>query len=213
MAQVQQQTNKAPATPTAAKRGRAKAGEEAFKLVYIDAEDKEHSRAVAGTKAIKATDKAGKSQLITMDGLPEAVRNQLAFAGMRTFLNAPLKKDATDVIGTVNKTVVAIKEGKLFVSTGKKAGRTFDTSLWVDTFARAMEIAVEKKVKNAKRLNDEGKKKLHAMLEGATPQERTVKIKQWQANPIFVLAKKEIEAARAKKNVADQGDELAGLEF
>lgn len=208
MAQVQTKQAAAPA----GKRGRAKKGEEAFKLVFIGADDKEHNRVVTGVKAIKATDKTGKSKVITMDGLPDAVKTQLAFAGFRNFLNSPLKKDATDVIGTVDKTVKQLAEGTLFTKEGKKAGRVFDGSFWVSIFARAMEIAVEKKVPNAKKVSEEGKKKLLAQLEAATTQERNLKIKQWSGNPIFLRAKKEIELQRAEKNLANAG-ELAGLEF
>lgn len=211
MAQVQ--TNAKQAAPASTgKRGRAKKGQEAFKVLFIDAENKEHNRVTPTTKSILARDKAGKTVSITMDGLPEAVKNQLAFAGLQRFITVPLKKDASNVIDTVQKTVKELTEGKLFTKGEKKAGRVFDSDFWVTCFCNAMDIAVIRKVQNAKKVSDENKKKLKASLEAMTAQERNVKIKQWMTNPIFVRAKKELEAANAKTKMEEAG-ELAGLEF
>ena len=202
-----------PATAAAGKRGRAKKGEEAFKVYYINAEGKESNRVAADTAGIKAVDKKGVSTVIKMDGLPEAVKNQLAFSGLYTFVTKPLKKDATNVIETVTNTIKSITEGTLFTKSGKSAGRAFDPDFWVSCAVRAMEIAVERKVQNAKLMTDANKKKLRADLESKTAQERNARIKQWMSNPIFVYAKKDVETTKAKSAVGSTDNPLSGLEF
>lgn len=198
-------TNEQPA----AKKGRAKKGEGAYTIVFVDADNKEHARVPANVNSIKIVDKAGRSQSFGVDFSP-VINKQLAADGYKrrldAFLRAGTKDDPSKALALAGTLHTSVKEGKLFLRGEGKVGRTFDFDLYIDAMVRTAKA-------KGKTVSDKQKAALHADLESKSPKERTDRIKKWSNDPIYKKSLLQIKAERAETSAKDTADYDATADF
>lgn len=202
----------AEAAKVEAKKGRAKKGEGPYSVLFVDADNKDVPRIPANVTAMKLVEKGGKSKSYSLAGLSPAILHQLAVDGLRRRIDAFVRNsiggDKTAIV-LADEMFGNIKSGKLYLKGEGKggAGRSFDFDLWVSAIERTAQLkAKADKSKKKQPATEKQLAALRAKLESATPADRSTMIKNWKNDPIFALAKKQIDAERASKNVKEAKD-------
>lgn len=206
------------ATDTA-KKTRTKKGEGPYTLSFVDGDNKDSPRIPAVVSALKVEDKESKkSKSYSIQGLSPVVLQQLAADGLKRRLDAFIRNS---IGGEKTAIVLAdemygnIKSGKLYLKGeggGKGAGRTFNFDLYINAMERNAKLRNESDPKKFKLATKQQLASLRVKLEAATPAERKALIKGWSGDPIFMLAKKQVEAEQAATAVKGAKDEVNALD-
>lgn len=191
-----------------AKKGRAKKGEGPYTISFVDTDNKDTARIPASVHAVKIADKSGKSKAYAVSSLEPKVLHQLAALGLGRKLDAFMRNsiggDKTAIV-LADEMYANVKSGKLYLKGEGKggAGRSFDFDLWVSAIQRTAELHNKADPKKQKPATKAQLDSVRVKLESADSAGRKALIDRWKKDPVFVLAKKQVDAERATKNAGE----------
>lgn len=195
----------------AAKPTRAKKGEGPYTLAFVDSANKDTPRIPAEVHSIKVLDKASnKAKTYAVAGLAPATLHQLAADGLKRRLDAFIRNSIggeKTALVLADEMYADIKSGKLYKKAEGKAGagRTFNFDLWVAAIERTA-VLRNKKDKKTAIATEKQLASVRTKLESATSADRKVLTGNWMKDPIFALAKKQVDAEMTAKTVKSDGE-------
>lgn len=199
-------------------RGRKAKGEGPVEIMFVDANNKEHSRVPANVHGLVIKAKSGKVQSFAISSLSPAIMAQMAADALKRKMSMHIGSgyDAAkdNVISLAVEAFENVKTGKLYVrAEGGKGGpgRSFDVAYWVAVTARAAKLLNDNDPKKHKIPAKSQLEALAAKLTAANTQGRDDWKKKNIKNPVFNLAKKQIDAEKA--GAAAKGSTEEALSF